>query len=408
MGHSNREIVYAGFFTRLLATIVDILLIALMLGLASNIMNIKSPFIFLAVWWFYSTLMIVKYKATIGGKLFSIKIVNDKLKPLSFITASYRFFLSVAPFILYVLLRGMQHGMLLAPSPTLQQLPQLLFLLPPFLVFFTPKRQMIHDLLAHSVVLDSAEAKSLNHEEKKGMRYFLLKVLKIGGTLVILVIGGYLLLYVGVFYILAKQSQDSYNDSFEHLYSVNDFNNSKVIFYNHELQNSTEKFIEADGMYEIFEADVKTDLARNCIEYFLTQEHNVSNSVEMGSSFRKNARNRYINSESMVEKAKKNEAHMGKYFYYYDLNDVNGITEEIANRWEKGANIQTCQKMLPINAMYQIFLTEYIKNREKALARDKHQYKYAKPSGIPNKSFYKKEIEETSEWLDMLYKQQPR
>jgi uncharacterized RDD family membrane protein YckC len=406
MEDKNSAIIYAGFFTRLLATAVDLFIVSLILGTATFAIGTKSILIAIAVWWIYNTVMLIKWKATIGGKLFGIEVLDSELEPLSFKSASYRFILSITPFVLYILIRGMQHDMALAPSPTIQQLPQLLFFLPPLLMFFTHKKQMIHDLLVHSIVVDKSEMKHAE-EEKKSIRYAGQKFLRIIGTLVFLILAGYLIVYTSIFFTLAKQSHNAYNASFERHYTVNDYNDSRIIFYNQELEASTRKFIEGEGMYDIFEADVKNDLALNCIEYFLAREHNVSDWIDMGSGFRKNARNKYANNETEIEKAKKNEDHMGRYFYYYDLNDVNGLEEDIANKWGKNANTQTCQKMLPVDQMYTMFITRYIKNREEALERYKREYQHAKPSGVLDKSFYKKEIEKTSGWLEMLYKKYP-
>jgi len=408
MEQESKKIIYAGFFTRLLATLIDIFIISIISSIIAFAINIKSILILIVIWWIYNTIMLIKWKTTIGGKLFGIEVLNKEGRTLSFKSASYRFILSITPFLLYLMLRGMQHDMELAPSPTIQQLPQLLFFFPPLLMFFTQKKQMIHDLLIRSVVVDRSETQHTHNEENKSILYIGRKILRIIGTIIFLILAGYLLVYVSVFFTLAKQSNDAYNDSFKQHYIINNYNDSKIIFYNQELERTAKKFIEAKGMYEIFEADVKNDLALNCIEYFLAREHNVSDWIEMGSGFRKNARNRYANTEAMILKAKKNEDHMGKYFYYYDANDVNQIIDNVADIWKKDANTETCQKMLPIDQMYTLFISKYIKNREESLKNDKHDYKYAKPSGIPNKSFYKKEIEETSQWLEMLYEKNPK
>lgn len=407
MKQEKKKIIYAGFFTRLLATLIDLFIILLISSIVTFAIDIKSIVILVVIWWLYHTIMLIKWKATIGGKLFGIEVLNKEGGTLSFKSASYRFFLSITPFVLYILIRGMQHDMELALSPTIQQLPQLLFFLPPLLIFFTNKKQMMHDLLIRSIVVDKNEIEHVGKEEKKSVLYVGQKILRIVGALIFLVIAGYLVIYVGVFYTLAQQSNNSYNASFKQHYTVDDYNDSRIIFYNQELETNSQKHIEANGMYEIFEADVKNDLALNCIEYFLAREHNVSDWIEMGSRFRKNARNKYANTEAMIEKSKKNEGHMGKNFYYYDLNDVNHIVDEIADKWDKDANTQTCQKMLPVDQMYTMFIMRYIENREEALEKDKHSYQYAKPSGMLNKSFYKKEIKETSEWLKTLYEKHP-
>lgn len=404
----SKKIIYAGFFTRLFSTFVDIFILSLMLSIVTFVIDTKSTVLIVVLWWLYSTIMLVKWKATIGGKLFGIEVLNKEGGTLSFKSASYRYFLSITPFVLYILIRDMQYDPELAASPTIHQLPQFLFFLPPLLMFFTQKKQMIHDLLAESIVVDKSEIQHTEKEEKKSLFYLGRKILRIIGTLIFLVLAGYLIVYVGVFYILAKSSHNSYNTSFEQHYSVNDYNDSKIIFYNQELETNSQRLIEANGMYDIFEADVKNDLALNCIEYFLAREHNESDWINIGSSFRKNARNKYASTEAMIEKSKKNEAHMGNYAYYYDLNEVNHIVDNIADKWKKDANRETCQKMLPVDKIYMMFVMQYMNNREETLKMDKQKYQYAKESGLLNKSFYKKEIEKTSAWLEMLYEKHPR
>jgi uncharacterized RDD family membrane protein YckC len=396
------ETLYAGFFTRLLSTVVDIFILTILLSITALVINEKSPVTLVVVWWLYNSIMITKYKATLGAKLFGIEVLNKDGEALSFKLASFRFFLSIAPFALYLFFRGVQHEMTVIPSPTLHQLPQLIFFIPPLLMLFTQKKQMIHDLVTHSVVVDQNE-----QNVEKGSIYTLRKILKIVASIILIVLFGYISIYVGVFYMLAKSSSDSYDASFEKHYSTNDYNNSKIMFYNNELEMYSKKFIEAEGMYDIFEADVKKDLALDCIEYFLKQDHNESDWINMGSSFRINARNKFTTTDKLIKKAKINENHMGKYFYYYDLNEVNRIKREVANSWEKDANTQTCQKKLPADQMYSMFINKYIKKTEESLDQDKYNHKHAKNYGVPDKSFYEKEIQKKTEWLNILYQKHP-
>ncbi|WP_309498486.1 RDD family protein [Sulfurovum sp.] len=407
MEQKTKEMIYAGFFTRLLATLVDIFIVSLILSIIRFAIDVKSIVILVVVWWLYTTVMLIKWRTTIGGKLFGIEVLDSEQDPLSFKSASLRFIVSITPFLLYILFRGMQYDMTLAPSPTVQQLPQLLFFLPPLLMFFTQKKQMIHDLLVHSIVVDTSEIKRAGKEGKKSVGYVGQKILRISGTLAFLTLIGYLILYVSVFYKLGKQSYDANNASYEQKYAVNDYNDSKIIFYSQELERSSQQFVMAEGMYNIFEADVKRDLSLNCIQYFLTQEHNETDWIDMGSGFRKNARNKYANTKERIKKAKKNESYMGRHFYDYDLNDVNHIIDDIADIWKQDANVDTCQKMLPIDNMYTMFIVRYIENREKTLSSYKWEYKHAKPTGTLNKAFYKKEIEQASSWLETLYAMNP-
>lgn len=407
MGQKNNEMIYAGFFTRLLATLVDIFIVSLIFSIVRFAIDAKSIVVLVVVWWLYSTVMIIKWRTTIGGKLFGIEVLDSEQEALSFKSASLRFIVSITPFLLYIFFRGMQHDMTLAPSPTVQQLPQLLFFLPPLLMLFTQKKQMVHDLLVHSIVIDISEIKRAEKERKKSVGYMGQKILRVTGTIAFIALFGYLVFYVSVFYSLGKHSHDTYKASFETKYTVNDYNDSRIIFYNQELERNSQQFVMAEGMYSIFEADVKRDLSLNCIQYFLSQEHNESDWIEMGSSFRKNARNKYANTKERIKRAKKNESYMGRHFYDYDLNDVNHIIDDIADIWKQDANIETCQKMLPVNKMYTMFIMRYIENREKTLSNDKWEYKHAKLTGTLNKSFYKKEIEQTYSWLEKLYEMHP-
>lgn len=369
MEQESKEVIYAGFFTRLMATLVDLFIVSIILSIVRFAIDAKSIVILVVVWWLYTTVMLIKWRTTIGGKLFGIEVLDSEQEPLSFKSASLRFIVSITPFLLYILIRGMQHDMTLAPSPTLQQLPQLLFFLPPLLMFFTKKKQMIHDLLAHSVVIDASEITRVQREGVKSMGYLLQKTLRIGGTLGFLALFGYLILYVSVFYTMAKKSHDAKEASYVQKYTVNDYNDSRIIFYNQELEKHSKEFIGAKGMIEIFEADVKKDLASNCIQYFL-KEHNDTDWISTGSNFRKNARNKYATTKESIKNAKLNESHMGKNFYVYELNDVNDIEDDIANVWgEKDANQNTCEIKMPAEEMYALFLPQYVDRYIKVLNR---------------------------------------
>lgn len=369
MKQKTKEMIYAGFFTRLLATLVDIFIVSLILSIVRFAIDAKSIVLLVVVWWLYTTVMHIKWRTTIGGKLFGIEVLDSEQELLSFKSASLRFIVSITPFLLYILFRGMQHDMTLTPSPTVQQLPQLLFFLPPLLMLFTQKKQMIHDLLVHSIVVDTSEIKRAEKEGKKSVGYVAQKTLRIGGTLLFLTLIGYLVLYVSVFYTIGKQSYDSNNVSYEKKYTVNDYNDSRIIFYNQELEKHSEEFVQAKSMYKIFEADVEKDLALNCIQYYL-KEHNDTDWISTGSNFRKNARNKYTTTKEKVKNAKRNESYMGKNFYVYELNDVNDLEDSIADKWSgKDANKETCQIQLSSEEMYALFLPKYVARYTRNLNR---------------------------------------
>jgi len=357
MGNKN-DVKYAGFFTRLLATLVDIAVVSFVVNVMERVITLDT-FVALAVWWLYVAIMLTRWRTTIGGKLFGIEVLkSDSLKPLNFKWASARFFISITPFLLYLYLRGMQHIMDIPPSPTMSQLPQLIFMLLPMIMFFTKKKQMIHDFVAGSVVIDVNVQTNIDGTKKNKVVHVGQKILRMLGTLVFLAIFGYLLIYVSVFYKLGKSSQNRYDASFQTIYKPNDYNNSKIIFYKKELEQANEKFVDAESMYEIFEADVKKDLALGCIRYFIKREGN-ENWLDEGATHRVSARNKYANTEDKIKKAKKNSDYMGKHFYTFDLNIVNHVVDDVTEVWSD-KNESICEKQLSSYELYEIFIPKYI------------------------------------------------
>jgi len=398
----KNSIPYAGFLTRLIIFVVDIALLGLVVGFLE-----KTPLPYqlkywtgLIIIWLYYAIVISKWRTTISGKLFGIEIVRaDDQENLNFAATSIRFVVSFAPFVLYSYIRGMQHAMELPTSATLAQLPQLIYILLPLVMLFTAKKQMIHDMIARSIVIDTNAQRTATSRKATS----LLKTILI---LLFLVSVAYMVLYVSVFYKLARGKERAYDASFRMHYTTKDFNDTRIRFYQKELERYSKEFIEANGMYDIFAADTKKDLALNCIEAAL-KDHNVSDWIEMGSGFRKNARNKFANTKEMIKKAKANEDWMGHHFYDYDTNDVNHIEKKIANIWDPKVNKNTCDKLMPAAKMYDRFIQMYIPNREEALGRYRDEYSMAKPSGTLNKSFYKKEIEKTKAWIEELYNHYP-
>jgi len=399
---SNNEVKYAGFMTRLLVFLADIFVVSFLIYSINTVISIeKYPIAILLIWWIYTAFMISKWQTTIGGKVLGIKIVNIELTSLTFLKASIRFIVSILPFVVYSYVRGMQHIMDVAPSPTVQMLPQLIFILLPFVMFFSKKRQMIHDMVVKSIVIDIN--KTIKKDDVAGNRVVPLgrTILRIVGGLLFLIVFGYVFMYTSVFYMLGKHSANNYNASFRTKYQVNDLNDTKIIFYRKELEKHSKEFIDAEGMYDIFAADTKKDLALNCIQASL-KEHNVSDWIEAGSDFRKNARNKYADTEEKIKKAKRNESYMGHHFYDYDMNDVNEIENDIASIWDAKKNKKTCDNLVPVSELFDAFMVRYIPNREDALRSYKQSYSYAKPTGVTNKSFYKREIEKTTQWVNTL------
>jgi uncharacterized membrane protein len=266
-----------------------------------------------------------------------------------------------------------------------------LLLFPVLMLFFSTKKQVLHDFLAETVVIDPYYKKTMG-----------IKLIRGFGILAFLlgVLGFMSILYLNIFVYA------DYN-SFTKNYHTEDMNDSRIVFYNKELHRYSKGFIEAKEVYEIFEMDTKQNLALTCIRATL-REHNVSNWVSIWHGFSRNARNTYANTAQSIQKAKQNENYMGQHFYEYHLNDVNEIVENIihVNTGEKNAN--TCDSLLTVEKMYNRLIRQYIYNRREDLKVHKEAFDKAPASGHLNKAFYHKQIEQGIQWLNLLYAKHPQ
>jgi len=400
------NIKYAGFFTRLAVFVLDLFILKFLLqGIEAFASLTISPLLVLVLAWLYWAFSISRWKTTPAGKILGIEILDADFQALSFVKASLRFFISFIPFFLYLFWRGAQYSQLPIPSTTVQMLPQLLYLLPPFVMFFTPKRQMLHDLIVGSIVIDLRDRPLIQDIKNKRAFSLLQKLLRLAMLAILFVTLVYLLFYIYVFFRLHQDREHAYNASFHRQYEVDDHNDTTLRFYRKELEKASQAFVDSQGMYALFEADVKRDLALNCIEYVLRHDHNVSDWIEEADRFRKSARNRYADTEEKVNRVKTNESYLSRHFYDYDFNEVNRIEEQIVDPFDD--NISICRRHTPVDAMYRQFIYRYIANREQALQGDVTEEKQAPSRGFLNKDFYRAEIRRSKAWLEILYKKFP-
>ena len=128
----NNTIKYAGFFTRLIAFLLDVIVAFILLSIIKIIFIIDSSnaIVLVLFWWLYSSLMLSSsWEATLGKKLMSIRVLSLDMKRLSFKQATLRYVLSLV---------------------------STAFILPVFMMFFTKKRQTFHDYFAKNLVIDNA------------------------------------------------------------------------------------------------------------------------------------------------------------------------------------------------------------------------------------------------------------
>ena len=417
----NQSIIYAGFWVRVLGTVIDAFILGLMASTLEHMVDKYSnafPFFMLAIFAAYEIYFNAHFRGTPGKRILGLELLGLDFKPVGYGRAALRF---VLKFFLWIFLTSPIYVMALFSH--ISEFVGILGIILPaaaiLMMLFNARRQVLYDYLAKTIVVDRAESDAVSvskaHTDEKKFqttprRWTPLKVFRTFGILAVVAVGAFSLYYFGmymfVFGSLALHKQRAYDNSFHMHYTTRDHNDTRIRFYHKELDRYSKEFIEAEGMYDIFAADTKRDLALNCIEATL-KDHNVSDWIDMGSNFRKNARNKYADTEARIKKAKANEDWMGRHFYDYDLNDVNHIERKIANIWEPEKNAKTCDALMPIEEMYRMFIEKYIPNRFEVLTRDRNEYDSAPSHGTLDKSFYARKVKKEKNWLNLLQKKHP-
>ena len=398
----------AGVLTRTFGAVVDLYVFQLLLmGMVSLVdFSILNLILFLL----YFGLVPFLFGGTLGQKLFGMSLVDTLHAKVKLWRALLRSLLLLGTFswFSYVIYHWDEY----VDTTTYIEiiLPFIIALIPLLTAFFNTKQQTLFDKLSGTCVVVREKIIITPEGEQRPKRgllewsRLLLKVILAAFVAYAFYVFGAFMLVYGMMYL---NHNKNYNESFHQNYMLNDHNDSRIRFYVKELEKPSKAFVEAEGMYDILAADVKRDLASNCISYFL-RLHKEDNWINATSNFKKNARNRYANTKEDITHTKKNESYLGKHFYDYDLNDVNEIEDEIANTWgDKNVNTQTCQKLMNVDAMYRTFIMRYIQNREEALLYNEKEQKRAKPTGMLNRDFYQKQVEQTERWLKILYAKHP-
>ena len=399
---------YAGILTRIFGAVVDLYIFQfLLIGMGSLL---ESSILNLILFILYFALVPFLFGGTPGQKLFGMSLVDTVHEKVKLWRALLRALLLLGTFswFFYVIYHWDEY----VDTTTYIEiiLPFIIAFLPLVIAFFNKKRQTLFDKLSGTCVV-VREKVMITPEGDQRSKRGLLEWSRLLVKVILAAFMGYafytfavLMLVYGTMYM---NHNKNYNESFRQNYTPNDHNDSRIRFYVKELERPSKEFVEAEGMYDILSTDVKRELAGNCISYFL-RLHKEDNWINVASNFKKNARNRYANTKEDIAHTKENESYLGKHFYDYDLNDVNEIEDEIANTWgDENANIQTCQKLMSVEKMYQKFIVQYIQNREEALSNHKRELKRAKPAGMLNRKFYQNKVDETERWLQILYVKHP-
>ncbi len=343
----NRDVKYTGFFIRFVARIIDGLILYIPLNTIESTFGDDSYITivsFILIWWLYDSFMISSsWGATFGKKILSIKVLDYQMQRVTFKKATIRYIYSIFSYMI---------------------------ILPLFMVFFTQKKQTFHDYFANTIVVDDInkydyetnnefyEAYKVKQVKEAKKKSILRTVIIIIVILLIIPPLGYMAFYMSIFYKLYSARDKTYNNSFYTKYYIKDYNNSKIDFYNSELERHTKKFIDADDIYTKFETDVKKDISLNCIEYFIEQYDN-TRWYDESTNYRNGARNKYANTEEKIQQAKDNEKFMSHNFYTFDANLVRHKIDDIT-RVSPDSKKSICDDTKTVNELYTLFLPLYI------------------------------------------------
>lgn len=272
----------------------------------------------------------------------------------------------------------------------------------PIMVFFTYGSLSIYDYFfnENSDIEDTKSSGKYTYTsetqiitKKKGKSFF--KIVRNTFAYSVGVMAIMLLLIWGLFFGLNQKHKRSEEKKIEKtyhtIYKTEDFNDDTINFYRNELESSSEEFIEAKDTYNIFKADVKREMALGCIRLIrIDYKALKSNSIDpQAKNFKKNARNKYANSENLIEKSMKNEEfiknknRLGTYSYVHSGGYGTYHLQTILPK--------RCENKLPVNEMYEKFIPFYI-NGKKA---QQMQYKS------------KEYVELHHKWLKILDKKYP-
>lgn len=410
---SHSDVKYSSFFSRLIALVLDTIILSIPLRLLSDIFG-KDSHIYMTLlvilWWLYTSYSIYKWKGTLGKRIIGLYVLRTDNRPLTFQQASLRYLFSILIYLPLVLYLTISVNIEIENENSLW-IVSFLTLVPFFMMFFNQKRQTLYDYLAKTIVVDSVtnilgQPNTIERIPNPHTRPTALqKSIRGLAGIAILIPIAYGIFYFVLMYIGFSGHGKSSDNPITSVYKTVEYNNTKIDFYKTELEKASAQFIEAESMYEILHGDVKRDLALNCIAFFIQKEGN-EDWLDESHKYRDNASNKYANTTKRVKKSNKNERYLGHHFYDYDFGDIHNIEEKIANKWDVNGNKQTCEKTLSVNNMYALFLDKYIKNREETNAR--HIRDLATRKDGKDKRFWEKEIKKTSSWIAQLYAHNPQ
>jgi len=220
-------------------------------------------------------------------------------------------------------------------------------------------------------------------KKKKTSRIF--STFKIGA---VLVLGSWVsgIAIVAIFMYALKWDSDTREfKSYSIHYEAEDYNDSRIKYYVHQLDDSSEELIHSDILYDDVVARIKIEISLKCIRYLRVELDPIKNyGTTQIDNFRRNARNRSAVTEDLIKKSIKKEKNRR-----YDSRVPSNTTFSITQK--------NCEEEVPVNTIFTKVMPRYIKHQERQLVQlissaDKY------PSD--NKFLA---IKKQKKWIKMLY-----
>jgi len=191
---------------------------------------------------------------------------------------------------------------------------------------------------------------------------------------------------------MKRKSDKYYEKSFSTTMYTNDYNDSRIIFYNNELEVASRVFIDANNDYDIFKAFSKKEMSLDCISVALN-DHNKSGAFKLLGGFKQNARNKYANKNKMlIDKYRDNKRSFDKNIDYY----VSTIMDDPFLFLNK-IMPKRCEEKVPVEQMYRALIPKYIERTEIRAYR----YKKMLPT-LKNPSYARRKMEHLYDWAEVV------
>jgi len=207
----------------------------------------------------------------------------------------------------------------------------------------------------------------------------------------------FLLIVFFIQYSLDSSDSKNHEITFQRHYQTNDYNDSRIIFYNTELENYTQSFMHASTNYDVFKSFSQQEMAFQCITILL-DEYSENNDSNIADKFKLNARNKYINNVKLISRSYQNEKFISRYFTHSAIY----ITDPIRDILRKEMP-NSCADKVSIEKIYQVFISHHIKLISEQIENRKNNM-----STTNNKNYSKQKVNNLISWLNKLHAHNPQ